>query len=247
MKAIMISDKPKWCALMMNGEKNVEVRTSKALANAIQKLIDENGYADIYVYCTKGNEDIIRVSSPYSSVPDYACVKIDKKLSKGLPEYEYSSRGKVIFKFRCYKVKEIAYFEEIEYPDGYENYDGEWIDTSKIYKNVHNITSGMLEKTCLSYEELQKYLGKKNGYAIHINDLEIFDKPKELNEYYGCCDNYTKNVNIFKNINDRYVAQYFDNSKCLKCKHYDGDNWCLKIEEPLTKAPQNYCYVEVLL
>ena len=53
MKAIMISIKPKWCAKIMNGEKTIEVRKNKALANAIQKLIDENEYADIYVYCTK--------------------------------------------------------------------------------------------------------------------------------------------------------------------------------------------------
>ena len=41
MKAIMISIKPKWCAKIMNGEKTIEVRKSKVLANAIQKLIDD--------------------------------------------------------------------------------------------------------------------------------------------------------------------------------------------------------------
>ena len=49
----MISIKPKWCAKIMNGEKTIEVRKNKALATAIQKLIDENGYAEIYVYCSK--------------------------------------------------------------------------------------------------------------------------------------------------------------------------------------------------
>ena len=43
MKAIMISIKPKWCAKIMNGEKTIEVMKNKALANAIQKLIDQNG------------------------------------------------------------------------------------------------------------------------------------------------------------------------------------------------------------
>ena len=37
----MISIKPKWCAKIMNGEKTIEVRKNKALANAIQKLIDD--------------------------------------------------------------------------------------------------------------------------------------------------------------------------------------------------------------
>ena len=53
MKALMISDHPKWCALMMNGDKTVEVRVGTALYKATQKLIDKYGYADFYVYCTK--------------------------------------------------------------------------------------------------------------------------------------------------------------------------------------------------
>ena len=53
MKAILMSVHAKWCALMMNGDKKVEVRRGTALYKAIQKLIDENGYADIYDYCTK--------------------------------------------------------------------------------------------------------------------------------------------------------------------------------------------------
>ena len=40
MKAIMIAIKPKWCAKIMNGDKTIEVRKNKALATAIQKLID---------------------------------------------------------------------------------------------------------------------------------------------------------------------------------------------------------------
>ena len=45
MKAIMISGKPKWTAKIANGDKSTEVRTSKSLYKAIQKLIDEYGYA----------------------------------------------------------------------------------------------------------------------------------------------------------------------------------------------------------
>lgn len=46
-----------------------------------------------------------------------------------------------------------------------------------------------LEKqSCLSFDEIDKYLkGTLNencGYAIHIKNLHIFDKPRELNEVY---------------------------------------------------------------
>ena len=48
-------------------------------------------------------------------------------------------------------------------------------------------------KTCLSFEELKKYLGKNIGYAWHISDLKIYDKPKELGEFsYPAEHNFTK-------------------------------------------------------
>lgn len=105
MKAILMSDRPKWCALMMNGDKTVEVRKGTALYKAIQKLIDEYGYADIYVYCTKGKDDL-RKSKWFG---DYI---LPPKMSN------YRDRvlnGKVPFKFRCYKVEEIGMWNFSEY------------------------------------------------------------------------------------------------------------------------------------
>lgn len=158
MKAIMIAIKAKWCAKIMNGDKTIEVRKNKALANAIQKLIEENGYADIYVYCSKGKERLVNL------IDDSFYCGASTRLN-----------GKVIFKFRCYKV------EEIKYHFGY--YDmGKWTE------------SYILENSCLSAEELNTYLqaskeydetkvSRVYGYAIHISDLEIFDKPKELSDF----------------------------------------------------------------
>ena len=70
-KAILICIKPKWCAKILNGEKTIEVRKNKALANAIQKLIDEYGYAEFYVYCTKGKPNLWL---PY----EYDCFELDE-------------------------------------------------------------------------------------------------------------------------------------------------------------------------
>lgn len=43
------------------------------------------------------------------------------------------------------------------------------------------------QQSCLGFNEIDKYLkGTLNencGYAIHIKNLHIFDKPKELNDY----------------------------------------------------------------
>ena len=76
----------------------------------------------------------------------------------------------------------------------------------------------MLEKTCLSYEELQNYLGKENGYAWFIDNLEIFNEPKELKS--------------FKTTNKFGVPQYeFGNGTCDYKR--------------IKKAPQSFMYIDV--
>ena len=68
-----------------------------------------------------------------------------------------------------YEVEEIRY---VEYADewGYETND----------LNEDDLT----DKSCLSGKQLFDYLKhcRNGGYAIHIKNLHIFDKPKELRE-----------------------------------------------------------------
>lgn len=84
----------------------------------------------------------------------------------------------------------------------------------------------LLTQSCLTQEEIfdytagnwhQKFSYWYGGYVIHISKLEIFDKPKELSEF-GKCE----------------LLGCCDYRKCNNCRHH------IK----LTKAPQNYCYVE---
>lgn len=41
----------------------------------------------------------------------------------------------------------------------------------------------LLEKSCLDNQQLDNYLYGDNGYAIHIKNLHIFNKPRELNDF----------------------------------------------------------------
>lgn len=174
----------------MNGKKSIEVRKNKALANAIQKLIDEYGYAEIYVYCTKDTKDYLVWGT---NLIDDSIVYGTEINASG----ERNGNGKVMFKFRCYKV-----------------------DKWEIYpNNIPNENDNqLLEKSCLSLNELVNYSSGKPVYAIHINDLEIFDKPKELSEF----------------------------DKCILTEDLSHDN-IIHIHQRFktTKAPQNFCYVEV--
>jgi predicted transcriptional regulator len=105
--------------------------------------------------------------------------------------------GKVIAKFTLNKVEEIRFDDE---------------ETQR--------------KACLTEDELFDYLfvnepyheDMKKGYAWHIDNLVIFDKPKELCE--------------------------FRKLKCdYKCPQFAGCDTCSHLR--LTKAPQNMAYVEI--
>lgn len=43
------------------------------------------------------------------------------------------------------------------------------------------------QKSCLSFDKMNEYLkgtlNEKSGYALHISNLKVFDKPRELSEY----------------------------------------------------------------
>lgn len=67
-------------------------------------------------------------------------------------------------------------------PENYKD-DGVVFERKDRYINTM-LKNDDLEKAKLSPQELLDYISLgKEGYAIHISNLEIFDKPKELSEY----------------------------------------------------------------
>ena len=84
------------------------------------------------------------------------CTKSDiKGARENLTFEQLQLLGKVVAKFTLNKVEEI---------------------TNRYCK-------GMLIDSCLTNYELNNYLGNCIGYAWHISNLVIFDKPKELSEF----------------------------------------------------------------
>ena len=76
-----------------------------------------------------------------------------------------------------------------------------------------------LQGSCLSYDEVNEYTKGKKFYGWVIDNLEIFDKPKELSEFRKC--------------------QLLWNCVPHNCQE------CPALVR-LTKAPQSWCYVEEL-
>lgn len=65
--------------------------------------------------------------------------------------------------------------------------------------NISNEDCDLLSKSNLTDDEMWDYLINKDGYAIHIKNLHIFDKPKELNDYYKFNGIYN-DINNWKTI-----------------------------------------------
>lgn len=86
---------------------------------------------------------------------------------------------------------------------------------------THNYLD-LLKKSCLNDEEMYDYLNGNDGYAIHIKNLHIFDKPKELK-------------------NNGYKVRDRKNDK--ETQIFKVDEWQPIAFKYIEKAPQNMCKV----
>lgn len=117
----------------------------------------------------------------------------------------YLLNGKVVAEFT---LKEVEDFSKWEY------------DFGALVRHL-DLWAG----TRGNYPFLIDYLKRqKKGYAWHIDDLVVYDKPKELSEFY-----------TLKKCNS--CASGYESSGC----RYDED---CKIPVQVTRPPQSWCYVE---
>ena len=213
MLAILLPFKSKSCVDIANRDKILDVRKNKALRSAIQKLIDKYGYATIYGYCSKINKKDYHL---IESITDKGITEYEVDYYIGSGDYlDYCFEGKVMFKFRCYKVEEIK-----------SKYVG-FADYSTSDLNM----AGIEMLSCLKHEELFEYLKYDNGYALHISNLKVFDKPIELEEF----ESNKEYTNCLK-------CPYF--IRCEKMDNIEVRNGVCYMSVPLTKAPQNFTYIE---
>lgn len=94
-------------------------------------------------------------------------------------EWIYKNRMKVIGEFICDKV---FLLHPYIYDGGSADLEQrKFIQTFEKSSNHNEILSG----TCLSQDEMFDYIGVGNyGYGWHISRLKIYDKPKELREFF---------------------------------------------------------------
>lgn len=197
MKAILMSIKPKYVSMILNKIKTIEVR----------KRFPSDYVGWVYIYCTKEiNNHNILVKHAVDGVYRVGnCYGTDDG-----KEHNEALNGKVVARVWCDNVGVIKLYYCFTVPTiAYTTF------ADKYYSD-----SDLQVASCLNGNELMTYLGtdkKEVGFAIHISQLEIFDTPKELNE--------------FATTKQQLV--------------YIGQIQPILQNIPLTKAPQSRQYIEV--
>lgn len=214
-----MSIKPKWIEKIANGEKTVEVR----------KTVPKRGTPfNVYMYCTK-DKPLYRVQT-FDVYADGEPIEQSCFIKQN---------GKVVGEFVCDYVYEFE--SEFVDDDCYESvalveYDEDDGDRNTIImvdnENEHFENRYPFKETCLSWEELKKYIGIgiKTFYGLHISDLKIYDTPKELSEFWRPCPFKTED----------------QDNDCIQCDVAADSDTGIVCTNRVWKAPQSWCYVEEL-
>lgn len=158
--------------------------------------------AKVYIYCTKNKskkDELIYVKDPLNQVNPFYMLGNEYGHNVNL-------NGKVVAEFILNKVNEYKESDVLFYGCNYQIGATDFI------------------KTALRVEEINNYGKGKPLYAWHIEDLIIYDKPKELSEF---------------TVPNPDVASLGSLGGSV-----DRSKYPLRL--PLEKAPQSWCYVEEL-
>ena len=218
MQAVLISIRPKWCEYIASGKKTVEVRKTKPKLKTPFK---------VFIYATKQKH--------YYKISDHLLTSDENLyLSEGKLEmsdcFKFWNSGvayqllnrKIIGEFVCNKIEDLRYDAlEMTY-------------FSRKYRDAKLLDEEFFPGTQVTYQEAYDYCqgmsyGEEDSdlfYGWHISDLKIYDKPRELSEFY-----------VWKKCNSCRETGY-ESTACM----YDED---CKVPAIITRPPQSWMYVEV--
>ena len=210
MKAVLISIQPKWCELIANGKKTVEVRKIKPRLKTPFK---------VYIYCTKGRGDCLwRWGGIWYDTqdPNHRPNRLD---------------GKVIGEFVCNEIEELRYDAlEMTY-------------MARKYRDINLLNEEFFKGTQVTYQEAYDYCEGMTFdeedtdyfYGWHISDLVIYDKPRELSEFYYPPEKYCEKD--LCGLCPKYEVPSYE---------YGEVDFDCEWKKPIERPPQSWMYVEAL-
>ena len=210
-RAVLISIRPKWCEKIVDGTKTIEVRRTRPKLETPFKA---------YIYCTKAEERLIAIlkdgDENYGEI--YHGKPVFIKTNKPDNLYAYGHSCAVIGEFICDKIYEIA---------------PRWKEYIVLGENK-GTTNEIARNSWLSFDDMKAYLGEANGYGWHISELEIYDHPRKLNEFWFPPELYCER--------ERCGGCPYDQVADVNGEYSYDCEW----KRPLKCAPQSWQYVEEL-
>lgn len=179
---------------------------------------------------TSGKKTIeVRKTAP-KEVPFKAYIYCTKTKNKwSLCDYEgayQNSEGEIVYaqqriigEFICDKVYKWECKNRLEI-----------LESFPIWRASYMLFVDDLEKTCLTYDDLWDYGKGRLLYGWHISGLKLYDKPKELSEFYT----------IDESGNDCCIACVYHETPLeeMPCRTCTGER------KYLYRPPQSYMFVE---
>lgn len=110
-----------------------------------------------YIYCTAGGKGALMVKANAGPPAITAESAYEREQAEAFG-YE-AANGKVVAEFTCNKIGTV-------YP-------------------LCMIPKWATVDACLTREDIYKYLGTEHGYGMQIDDLKIYDSPRELGDFTG--------------------------------------------------------------
>lgn len=208
MKSVLISTRPKWVEKICH--KIGEDETGKAIYEKrieVRKTAPQEVPFKAYIYCCKAKPYLYKEANPPFEL------FLDSELYKGNGYDDRLFSGKVIGEFICDKITDISVVVR---------------NCNEDYNHVYH--NDECKGSCLTWKELQEYGKDKPLYGWHISDLKIYDRPRELSDFYRECEKPCK-PNKGKIL-------------CITTKSLKMNGCNGKI--PLTRAPQSWQYIEDL-
>lgn len=149
----------------------------------------------VLLYCTKGKDHLVK---DYDLFEEFVGFKTTNDLtnSKSLSGISQTFNGKIIAECEIEKITEF---------DLQGNHLGYAINLKPL-----------LSKSCLSIKDMRNYLGTKKGYALHLSNVKVLDKPYDLNEWF--------------NKNEKPLVKAPQNM--CHCYHWLGDEYILISIQP---------------
>lgn len=221
-KAILLSIKPKYVYDILYGKKILELR--KTMPRCALPI-------DVYIYCCERknfNEtlSVAKLENRAKTIEDYGGLYL-YGFDVGHADYDIVN-GSIVAKFTLNKVKKIP-------NDMFPNKD--FINGEEVELEL-NYFRNIIKKSCLETIEFIKYQNNKDLYAWHIDNLEIFDDPMELSEFYK--SNWEDLIDKRDCKNCKYQDYDLQEHQTICGIDYDGQE-CPYLR--VNKAPQSWQYV----